>query len=186
MNSLIKIIQLLPKKVLFIPVGIAGSGKTTFRKFLLEKYPQLKVVSPDEIRFRLLDFEHTGCSFKAEIEPQVWEEAYNELRVLLSNHKTVFFDATNLSTDRRKPLIVMEKEYKYVVHIHELFINPLLAYLRGVKRGREVPLDVIEKMWNNKDSIKSEEFDSYSSQYQMPTESELQELNKREWLWWQW
>lgn len=185
MNELIKMLKVVPKETLFIPVGIAGSGKSTIRNFISSVIPNLKIVSPDEIRFEILDFPKSGKSFDPEIEPEVWKKAYNQLQVFLTMKVPIFFDATNLTYSRRMALISMAREKKYTIYIHEVFINPHLAYLRSLFRGRTVSLDVILKQFESKDSIKSEEFDIYTSQYQMPTEEELKNLDSTGWKWWQ-
>jgi len=185
MNELTKLLNIAHKQTLYLPVGIAGSGKSTLRECLIRRFPTIKIVSPDEIRFELLDFKNSKKAFDPEIEPKVWEKAYNQLKVCLNSKEPIIFDATNLSYSRRKSVIDIAKSKQYLIHIHEFFINPTLAYIRTITRGREVPLDVIQSQFNAKDTIKSEEFDLYTSQYQMPLEEELIEMDARKWVWWQ-
>lgn len=74
----------------YIPVGISGSGKSTYQK---ENLPNVKVICPDTIRLKL-----TGDVSDQSMNTDVWTEAYNELADYVEKRQDVYFSSTNLST----------------------------------------------------------------------------------------
>jgi predicted kinase len=85
---------------LFVTVGLPGSGKTTWRKSLDLSHV---VVSPDEIRGRILglDPEGTVKPFDRAIEPDVWAEAEQQAQRALLAGNNVVLDCTALTYTSR-------------------------------------------------------------------------------------
>lgn len=94
---------------LVLPIGIAGSGKSTFiRKLQNALNEKVYIISPDEIRFKMLDYPESGISFDEKIESEVWATAFDELYHYcgLKEHNFVIcFDCTNLTLKRRYEII---------------------------------------------------------------------------------
>jgi len=138
----------MPPQYLVIPVGIPGSGKSSYIK---RHFPAADVVSPDIIRARMLNAKETGVYYNPEIEEYVWLAAYNDLEAALrdSDAERVVFDATNTTFKRRYPLVARALRAGVKVHII-FFATPLQTVLmRNANRvdGRPpVPDDVIARM----------------------------------------
>lgn len=166
-----------PKKIpFFLPVGIVASGKTTLREHIRKDYPCLLVISTDEIRFKILDYENTGMDFYAPIEKYIWQQAYNLIRVFQEQNKPIFFDATNINQQKRGLIISRVNKTKYQVIILHIHIHPHLCILRNAKRQRSVPLAIIHKQ------IASYESPTYSEGkiiniYNKPSLAEKDQLN---------
>lgn len=76
--------------------GLPYSGKSTF----IETYTNMPIVSPDAIRASL------GTRFDPRLESHVWAIAETMIFSLFkAGHKTIFFDSTANSIERRKWLI---------------------------------------------------------------------------------
>lgn len=73
----------------YIPIGISGSGKSSYQK---ENLPKVKVICPDDIRKKF-----TGSCSDQSMNDEVFEEAYNELTDCACENKDVYFSSTNLS-----------------------------------------------------------------------------------------
>lgn len=82
---------------LILPIGISGSGKSTWIKTLPK---DINIVSPDDIRREL-----TGDVSDQSKNREVFQEVDRRLNQLLSEGKKVVLDATNLNTKLRKQLM---------------------------------------------------------------------------------
>lgn len=82
---------------LILPIGISGSGKSTWIKTLPK---DINIVSPDDIRREL-----TGDVSDQSRNREVFQEVDRRLNQLLSEGKKVVLDATNLNTKLRKQLM---------------------------------------------------------------------------------
>lgn len=133
-------------RFIIIPVGIPGSGKSTLREEYKRNYPGLCVISPDDIRMEMLDFERTGISFDQKIEDDVWKRSFDELDACIAAGRNIYFDATNLTINVRRLIIErVDKEIYTVIAIY-LDIDPDVAISRIKARKRKVPLERIIKM----------------------------------------
>lgn len=94
------------KPQLIIPVGISGSGKSTWIRTLENQ--GFIVVSPDDIRREL-----TGTINDQTKNNEVFELAYQRVIDALNSGKSVIFDATNLTSKYR---IEMLDKFKTSVH----------------------------------------------------------------------
>ncbi|MFA5197719.1 MAG: AAA family ATPase [Patescibacteria group bacterium] len=133
---------------LIVPIGLPGSGKSTHRTKLQARYgPRFKVISPDEIRMCLLDYEKTGKSFDESIEPIVWKFAYHYLQnAMYDKTAIIYFDATNLTHKKRQVLLDMANANGFKTRAI-VFQCPLwLAMMRNKSRKRKVPDNVISQM----------------------------------------
>lgn len=74
---------------LYIPVGISGSGKTTFQKKFL---PNTYLICPDDLRQEFLK----DPSDTSE-DTEIWLQAYDRLSRTIAGGKDAYFSSTNLS-----------------------------------------------------------------------------------------
>lgn len=134
------------KPFIVIPVGIPGSGKTTLREDYEERYPGICVISPDDIRMSMLDFNRTGIAFDPEIEHEVWKRAFDVLAGCALAGKNIFFDATNLTSRTRHRVLERVDRKKYDVLAVYFEIDPVVAITRVRSRKRRVPVSSIKQM----------------------------------------
>ena len=73
--------------LLIVPIGISGSGKSTYLK---KNYPSFIIVSPDDIRREL-----SGNVSDQNLNKEVWELTFKRLRSVLDRHGRAVLDATN-------------------------------------------------------------------------------------------
>lgn len=145
--------------VLILPVGVSGSGKSTYiRKHL----PYTKVVSPDLIRKEMLGY----VGFDPSIEDEVWSTAYERTAKILEEGKNVIFDATNVTRFTRvKTIAQIESRISYPVRRKGIIFQPRVSDKKlreriqkdlddGIDRS-DVPLNIISKQRKNfEDSLK--------------------------------
>lgn len=142
--------MIFPKKSLILPIGISGSGKSTWINSLPKN--QFKIVSPDEIRKHVLG----DISDQSNIE-NIFDMAYKQAAKEIKNGNTVIFDATNVDTEYRNILINKIKELSGVDFktYYKLFpANPELSKKRikkdlknNIKRS-DVPEDIIDSQYD--------------------------------------
>lgn len=89
---------------LIMPIGISGSGKSTYREKLISKKSNVKVVSPDDIRKSFGDVSDQTKNL------EVFNIANHQLRDYLSSDNIVYYDATNLTKRSRESSINICKE----------------------------------------------------------------------------
>lgn len=98
MKLLEELVKGLPTKGLVLPIGISGSGKSTWIRSLNGR--NVVIVSPDEIRKEL-----TGNVSDQSKNKEVFALAQQRAAEALKNGKLVVFDATNTVAKYRKALI---------------------------------------------------------------------------------
>jgi predicted kinase len=81
-----------------LPIGISGSGKSTWIKSLPEG--EYTIVSPDEIRKEL-----TGSISDQSRNPEVFQQVDKRINEAVTNGEQVILDATNLNTKLRRQFI---------------------------------------------------------------------------------
>ena len=140
----------MPKdKVIFLMIGIPGSGKTTIRETQLEYLGDYVVISSDDyIEF----FAAAAGSTYSEVFSTAIKHAdshiNHQLEYALKHGKNIVWDQTNLTTKKRKYVLSkIPDDYKRVA----IFVDPPLqvALQRNSERSRKVPEEVIEKMYNS-------------------------------------
>ena len=123
-------------------VGLPGSGKST----LIKRYKEYKVHSSDDIREEL-----TGDVNRQDINNLVFKTLHKRVKEDLLNGQSVIYDATNISSKRRKAFLQELSKipcWKYCL----LVATPFEVCLkRNSQRDRKVPYNVIERMYKNFD-----------------------------------
>lgn len=165
------------KPRLVITVGIPAAGKSTLRPKLLEGMGDACIVSPDEIRFKMLKSETTGVYFNPKIEGFVWQRAFSKMKKCMEEKKDILFDATSVNVASRKKVIDQVDRTRYSVEAAWIKIDPALALLRNSKRPRKVEPSVIcDKFKKFQEPTKEEGFSKISIHLQVPSKEEEKEL----------
>lgn len=135
---------------LTVAIGIPGAGKSTWvKEVFLKQYPATKLVSTDEIRK-----EHNGTgACDPDENDKIHMEAVDRARQYLKDGYSVVVDATNVG-------IPDWYEYYKIAHDPEVYgdglilttakvfdVPPEEAMQRQIKRGRVVPMPVLEEKW---------------------------------------
>lgn len=125
-------------------IGIAGSGKSTIAKQLLDK--DTFVISSDELRKVLYNDENDQTHNK-----QIFEEMNRRTKWLLNNGYSVIYDATNINARRRCELLdwlASETDTNINYDTVAIYVTCSIkeAISRQSKRERKVPSKVIERM----------------------------------------
>lgn len=138
-------------KTLIMLVGLPRSGKSTYRKKLVEQFKYL-TVCPDTLRLLI-----HGEAFKAEYEKQVWQTAELMVKAAFEDGQdVVILDATSITKkDRNKwKSDKWRRDIRYID-------TPMDVCLSRIEPGKNEYLkEVIERMNKN---------------FQFPTVDELQE-----------
>ena len=119
----------------YMLVGLPGSGKSTYSKTIKDAV----IISSDALRKELYGSEEElGNPF---------EEMIKRTIAALKNEKDVVFDATNLSTKKRR--YIVERIKKYADYKKAIVIaTPYTECLkRNAERERHVPEEVIKRMY---------------------------------------
>lgn len=162
---------------LYMPIGVPSSGKSTIRAERINASPNLCIISPDDIRFRILDFEHTKRDFDPAIEPQVWQEAFSRMGTCLEAKRDIFFDATNILRENRRSILDKARVSGYRTNAIWIQIDPELAYFRQTKRNRIVPRSVIYRMNYELEPPTHDEFHTIDVVKQWATRDECKSLH---------
>ncbi len=158
-----KAIWKLPrKKTLTILIGLPGAGKSTLIKQMMDKDSRGRViVSSDEIRFELLNYDKSGLDFDNLIEAKVWillEKAISKaFESPLTNE--ILLDATNVRRSYRKKYITMARENGFKTRAIVIY-KPLNEIKnQNNNRSRKVPENVIDRFYFKFQAPHKEEFD---------------------------
>lgn len=124
------------KPKLILPVGISGSGKSTWIKSQTD--PNTIIVSPDEIRREL-----SGDISDQSRNGEVWSLAFDRVANALNSGKNVILDATNIkSGDRRRLMnhlkVNVDRPFEGLAKIFN--VDPEVAKQR-VKKDIEAGVD---------------------------------------------
>lgn len=148
---------------LIIPVGIPGSGKSTWVR---EVFPSAYIPSSDAIRVRL--FGSLEAAHVAEVKEHnnklVFETFHNELEIELAAGLTTVADATNLNREARAKLREIAGRLNAKTHL-VFFQNVDQAVMRNSRRGPEdrVPAEamaaMLSKYWDTMVRLPQEQYD---------------------------
>ena len=125
-------------KTLILPIGIPGSGKTTWCKNFLSPY-NISIVSSDSIREELYGNESIQGSFD-----KVFDIVYERAANILAEDGVVCVDATNVSKFARRQAIFTLRPKRIIYIIMNNNINR--AKRQNQMRERHCPEYVIENM----------------------------------------
>ena len=126
--------------MLYVLIGVSGSGKSTFAKeWAAESCSQ--IVSTDEIRGNLFGDESIQVNGS-----KVFQEAYSMINMHLNHSCNVIFDATNTTKKGRDHLL---KSVKVPFHPVAILMPMDLAKAtrQNSMRERVVPGDVIQRQY---------------------------------------
>lgn len=149
---------------LIIPVGIPGSGKSTWTR---EVFPAARQVSSDAIRLEL--FGSLEAAHKEEAKERnneiVFKTFHTRIALHLLLHRDVVADATNLNADARLRLQNIVAEQPSAKTHLVLFKNVVEGITRNAARGPEdrVPERameyMVEKYWDALSRLPYESYD---------------------------
>ena len=174
-KNLLKSKEKFGRPRIILPIGISGSGKSTWIQSLPKE--QYEVVSPDNIRKEL-----TGSISDQTKNKEVFQEVDKRIDEALKNNKQVILDATNLNTKLRREFTDKIKskfpnaklEYKKFDVNAKLSKERIKADLLAKKDRSAVPDDVIDRqvtMYNQAlEDIKSEPITEFSDEIQSAVE----------------
>ncbi len=122
-----------------VPVGPSGCGKSSLAIDLIQKYPDMMIVSKDKIR----EMFYGKYAYKHNFEDVVADAASYLLMCVLVAGNSVFLDETNLTVEQRSNLVAEANKFKKMSHrpvkvvcwyfkIGECFVDTLIE-----KRVRE-------------------------------------------------
>lgn len=123
--------------------GLAGSGKSTFAKVLMEGRDDIVYLSSDEIRQEL-----TGDENSQDVNGEVFNQMAIRTRQALKEGKHVIYDATNINRKKRKGLLqqIPKGVYKTAVY---MATDYSVTEQQNTSRERVVPQYAIERMYKN-------------------------------------
>ena len=133
----------MSKNVLIVMCGLPASGKSTYSKWL-EESKVFKRVCPDLIRKELYGNENIQGDGK-----QVFDIAYERIKLNGMFDNNVVFDATNTTKKTRKELIQKMRPHFDII-ICKWLSTPLnICVKRNFSRKRQVPYEVLKRMAEN-------------------------------------
>ena len=129
--------------ILIVMCGAPASGKSTVADNIAEEYA-MTIICPDDIRAEIF-----GDAADQRDGWRVFQLAYDRMCECLDAGESVVFDATNCRRRARRDILA-EADGLYDVSICAVSSVDLDTCLsRNASRSRQVPEDVIEKMFNN-------------------------------------
>ena len=144
----------MSKNVLIVMCGLPASGKSTYSQWLAENAHFYRVC-PDLIRKDLYGDENIQGDGK-----KVFSIAHYQMKEIGSVGGNVVFDATNIDRNCRIKLVKKMRPYFDIIICKWVSTPLLLCKLRNAKRERQVPYEVIERMYENfRQPEKDEGFD---------------------------
>ena len=140
-------------KEVHILIGIPASGKSTFAKNFVFSHKDYKIVSTDDIRWKLFGNPSIQGNPK-----MIFAIAYKDIMSYLDKDYNVIFDATNISRKNRANLINFLNESGVENIVADYFpVTIDVALERNLQRKRHVPEKVIYKMFGKIEEPKYEE-----------------------------
>lgn len=124
-------------------VGIAGSGKSTVSKELMQGRDDIVYLSSDEIREEML-----GDVNRQDANTDVFVEMGNRTKQALKDGKHVIYDATNINRKKRKGLLQQLPKNVEKVAIY-MAVPFKTITLQNESRERVVPQEALDRMYKN-------------------------------------
>jgi len=135
-------------KNVVITVGAPGSGKSTWVEEYKLTHPYMTFLSSDFLRGFFGKDENDQS-----VSAQVFRYMENEVDRLLSEGKDVCIDATNMHRRARKVWIEYARKHNAMLTAYVFIVDRDTLIERNQKRGtaggRNVPVDVIDRMLTN-------------------------------------
>lgn len=125
---------------LIVMCGLPGSGKSTYTKHYIEKYPNTVALSSDSIRAELYGREEVQGN-----PGEVFGLMHKRTLDYLSAGKNVIYDATNLSRKDRGGIVASCPKYVRL-ECHIIWVPIEQAILQDAGRSRRVGREVIDRM----------------------------------------
>lgn len=137
--------------VLYIAIGVSGSGKSTTYKKLKNSNPNLNYFSWDQLRLDWYDSNDYSNAWKLANEDKSFGlKADFQFRMLLKKKQDLFIDNTNLTPKRRKSFIdpARKSGYKIVAIVFDVPLKTLIS--RQTTRGdKSVPAEAVTRQYNS-------------------------------------
>lgn len=126
-------------------IGLPGSGKTYKAKELLkDEYAGAVYLSSDETREKLF-----GDSRDQTHNAELFDYLHKHIKYALDNKQNVIFDATNISSKRRRAFLEELKRYNCRKIAYFMLTGYDVCLSNNDTRGNTVPDEVIKKMYLN-------------------------------------
>ena len=103
------------KKTLILLAGYPGTGKSYLANLILEKFPSLQFLSPDEMKEK--NWDRYGFNDLAEKELLIeksWQDYYQELEALFQQENSLISDYP-FSEKQKERLLQLTQQYDYQV-----------------------------------------------------------------------
>jgi len=123
---------------LFFTLGLPRGGKTTLRNYFKNK---CVIVSADDLRYIIY-----GERYNQNRENEVWEHRKYLLNYLMSQGKDIFIDETNTTKKRRESLIMMAKEYNYIITCFYINTSESVCIKRAEVENDQYIIPIIKRM----------------------------------------
>lgn len=146
--------------LLILTIGIPGSGKSTWVKEYLKQFPHgTFVISTDDLRKEITGIEQ--CVDPSQ-NGMIHEEARKRVKDIIDNSKklceelgtwpVIIVDSTNVDVDEW----IAYRQLGASVMVAKLFeVPPEEAIKRMDNRERKVPLEILQRKWNQLQSNKA-------------------------------
>lgn len=154
-NQLIKVFVNDSRRKLFILSGLPGSGKTTFRRKLVNACSWLSSICPDDIRAEISDINDQSRN------KEVFGIAYSRLDLYGSEGRDIIWDATNLRRSYREDIAKRPSVKGYTVIEIMFNVDVDTALKRNNERDRKVREEVIRRMDATDPNEKNLELDDF-------------------------
>lgn len=137
------------KQTLIMLVGLPSSGKSTWATNYMGSTPNVALHSSDELRRVMLNNIHDQSQ-----NSKVFEQLHKNIIVDLKDGLNVIYDATNLSSKRRRAFLnTLNNKKNNLSHIHTKAVVLALPYNecidRDMVREKKVGSGVIERMYKS-------------------------------------
>lgn len=144
----------------YILIGAPGSGKSTWGKQFVKDNPDVIRLCPDDFRAQFGWGEGDQS-----VSPQAFAATRSGMESALAKGQDVLIDATSMYRKSRKDFLAIANKYTAtkIAVVFEATRDTLIERnaARGAGGGRNVPIDVIDRMINN---------------YEVPTHADFDEI----------